>query len=91
MVRRVARGLVRVYQICISPLFPPCCRFYPTCSAYAIEAIDRFGFVKGVYLAVTRLARCHPFSHGGVDFVPEKFDWTPWRQRRPDHHEQATT
>lgn len=60
---------IRFYQMCISPLFPPTCRFYPTCSAYAIEAIQKKGPVKGVWLTIKRLAKCHPFHPGGYDPV----------------------
>ncbi|AXL21279.1 membrane protein insertion efficiency factor YidD [Megasphaera sp. ASD88] len=62
--------LIRFYQLCISPLKPPCCRFYPTCSAYAIEALQKYGAVKGSYLAVRRILKCHPFHKGGYDPVP---------------------
>ncbi|MCI6662978.1 MAG: membrane protein insertion efficiency factor YidD [Treponema sp.] len=62
--------LIRFYQICISPLFPPSCRFYPTCSSYALEAIQRHGPFKGFYLAVRRILRCNPFCKGGYDPVP---------------------
>ncbi len=65
--KKIALGLIRVYQYIISPLFPPSCRFTPTCSRYAIEAIERYGFVKGVFLAIKRIARCHPFTRGGYD------------------------
>ena len=58
---------IRFYQIFISPLKPPTCRFYPTCSAYAIEAIQKKGPVKGTWLAIKRIAKCHP---GGYDPVP---------------------
>ena len=66
---------IRFYRKCISPLFPPCCRYYPTCSAYAMQAIERFGAVKGLYLAVCRILRCHPWARGGVDEVPLSFRW----------------
>lgn len=56
-------GLIRFYQRAISPYFPPCCRYTPTCSAYAVEAITRYGPWKGGWLALRRLLRCHPFSH----------------------------
>ena len=56
-------ALIRGYQRFISPLFPPCCRYTPTCSAYAVEAITRYGPWKGGWLALWRLLRCHPFSH----------------------------
>ncbi|WP_456267278.1 membrane protein insertion efficiency factor YidD [Kushneria sp. AK178] len=65
-------ALVRVYQYGISPLIGPRCRFWPTCSNYAIEAIQRHGAVRGGWLALRRLLRCHPFCAGGVDPVPEK-------------------
>lgn len=57
----------------LSKLKPPCCRFYPTCSAYGIEALKRFGTVKGGYLTIKRIVRCNPFSAGGYDPVPEEF------------------
>jgi uncharacterized protein len=60
-----------VYQRVISPMRPPTCRYYPSCSQYALTAIQRFGPVKGTWLAVKRLARCHPWTPGGVDHVPE--------------------
>ena len=62
--------LIRFYQIYISPLFPPSCRFYPTCSSYALEAIQRHGPFRGTYLAVKRILRCNPFCKGGYDPVP---------------------
>jgi putative membrane protein insertion efficiency factor len=61
---------IRFYQTFISPLKPPTCRFYPTCSAYAIEAIQKKGPVKGTWLAIKRIAKCHPFHPGGYDPVP---------------------
>lgn len=64
--------IIRFYQRRISPLKPPCCRFYPTCSAYALEAVTRFGAIKGGCLALWRILRCNPFGKGGFDPVPEK-------------------
>ena len=61
---------IRVYKLCISPLLPPSCRFYPSCSSYAIQAITLHGPLKGLWLAVTRILRCHPFCKGGYDPVP---------------------
>lgn len=60
---------IRFYQLFISPLFPPTCRFYPICSQYAIEAIRKKGALKGGWLAVKRIAKCHPFHPGGYDPV----------------------
>lgn len=62
--------LVRAYQVLISPLTPPSCRFYPSCSAYAVTALERFGPARGTWMAVRRLGRCHPWTAGGVDHVP---------------------
>ena len=62
--------VIRFYQVCISPLFPPCCRFYPTCSNYALQAIEKYGPIKGIYLSIKRILRCNPFSKGGYDPVP---------------------
>ncbi|MFS0780456.1 membrane protein insertion efficiency factor YidD [Bacillus sp. 1P06AnD] len=64
--------LIQFYRKCISPLKPPTCRFYPTCSAYGLEAIKRFGALKGGWLTVKRICKCHPLHPGGVDLVPEK-------------------
>ncbi len=63
-------ALIRLYQLAISPLFPPSCRFYPTCSQYALVAISEHGALRGGWLAIARLARCHPWNPGGVDYVP---------------------
>lgn len=63
-------GAIRFYQVYLSPLKPPCCRFVPTCSEYALEAIQKYGPVKGSWLAVKRIAKCHPFHKGGYDPVP---------------------
>ena len=63
-------ALVRFYQICISPLKPATCRFTPTCSAYAIEALRKHGPIKGLYLTIKRLLRCHPWGGSGYDPVP---------------------
>lgn len=61
--------IVRLYQSVISPLFPPVCRFYPTCSSYSMEAVQRHGFLSGMTMTVKRLLRCHPFCSGGYDPV----------------------
>jgi putative membrane protein insertion efficiency factor len=65
-------GLLLFYQRFISPMTPPTCRNYPSCSAYALTAIRRFGPVKGTWLAAKRLVRCHPWAAGGVDHVPAR-------------------
>lgn len=63
---------IRFYQLVISPLLPPRCRYYPTCSHYALEAIARHGVAKGGRLTMRRLARCHPWGGSGIDWVPPK-------------------
>jgi putative membrane protein insertion efficiency factor len=68
--RYLLAGLVRGYQLLLSPLLPPSCRFTPSCSQYAREAIMRHGAVRGTWLAARRLIRCHPFNPGGFDPVP---------------------
>ncbi|MCD6586772.1 MAG: membrane protein insertion efficiency factor YidD [Desulfobacteraceae bacterium] len=61
---------IRAYQLILSPVLGPACRFYPSCSEYAIEAVSRYGASKGGYLALRRVLRCHPFNPGGIDPVP---------------------
>lgn len=70
LIARVLQAPIRFYRAWISPLLPPSCRFYPTCSAYALEAIGVHGPGRGSWLALTRIARCHPFHPGGIDPVP---------------------
>ncbi|MBI5162659.1 MAG: membrane protein insertion efficiency factor YidD [Magnetospirillum sp.] len=65
------RGLIRAYQLLLSPVLPASCRFHPSCSAYAFDAVGRHGALRGSWLAVKRLARCHPWNDGGFDPVPE--------------------
>ena len=65
--KQIAILLVRGYQTFISPLFPRTCRFYPTCSTYSIQAFQKYGFFKGLYLTVRRISKCHPFNPGGYD------------------------
>lgn len=68
--RRAAMLLIRGYKRFISPLFPPACRFTPSCSTYALTSIERYGVFKGGWLALKRIGRCHPWSPGGYDPVP---------------------
>jgi putative membrane protein insertion efficiency factor len=72
--KRVAAGLIRVYQVTVSPLLGPSCRFHPTCSHYAEQAILRHGLVRGAWLGIGRLLRCHPWNPGGYDPVPGSHD-----------------
>ncbi|EHG21509.1 hypothetical protein HMPREF9334_00926 [Selenomonas infelix ATCC 43532] len=68
--KRLLLLLVQFYRSWISPLLPPSCRYYPTCSAYAMEAIERYGARRGGWMALKRILRCHPFHAGGYDPVP---------------------
>ena len=68
--RRAAALLIRGYQLMISPLLPPSCRFTPSCSQYTLEAITRYGLLRGGWLGARRLVRCHPFNPGGFDPIP---------------------
>lgn len=70
--RTVLTAGVRAYQRFISPALPPACRFTPSCSAYAVTALERYGAVQGTWLALRRLARCHPWNPGGYDPVPDR-------------------
>jgi len=69
--RVVLKYLIRAYQLTISPMLGPCCRFHPTCSHYGMEAIDRHGALRGSWLTFKRISRCHPFHEGGFDPVPK--------------------
>ena len=68
--KRLLLLLIRFYHAAISPLFLPHCRYYPTCSAYALEAVTRYGAWRGGWMALRRILRCHPFHRGGYDPVP---------------------
>jgi len=68
--KHIAVAMIKFYQGAISPYFLPSCRYYPSCSAYAIEAIGKYGFFHGSLLALKRILRCHPFHEGGYDPVP---------------------
>lgn len=76
--------LIRFYQLAISPYFPKTCRFEPTCSQYTIEALRRFGIIKGTWLGIKRISKCHPFHEGGYDPVPEAH-----HKGRGHHHSSA--
>ncbi len=67
----IAIGLIKLYRLCISPLIGQACRFSPTCSEYALEAFKKHGFLKGFFLMLKRLGKCHPWHSGGIDDVPE--------------------
>jgi uncharacterized protein len=70
--KRVALILIRAYQLVISPLLPPACRFYPSCSEFAREAVEKWGVWRGLGMSAKRVARCHPFGGHGFDPVPER-------------------
>jgi len=72
-VKRLAQAPIRIYRRWLSPLLPARCKYEPSCSVYAIEAIERFGVIRGTVLACWRILRCNPFSHGGFDPVRETF------------------
>ncbi|MCD4693680.1 MAG: membrane protein insertion efficiency factor YidD [Calditrichales bacterium] len=67
--RRIFLLLLKVYQKVLSPMFPPSCRFFPTCSEYSYQSIDKYGLIKGGWLSIRRLSKCHPFHPGGYDPV----------------------
>ncbi|MEW8506703.1 MAG: membrane protein insertion efficiency factor YidD [Candidatus Thiodiazotropha sp.] len=69
--RRIVIFLVRLYQTILSPFIGQHCRFYPSCSAYALEALEKHGVMAGLWLSIKRVSRCHPWHEGGVDPVPE--------------------
>jgi hypothetical protein len=73
----VARALIQFYRLALSPLLGPRCRFYPSCSAYALEALDGHGALKGGWLTLRRIGRCHPWHAGGYDPVPARADRCP--------------
>lgn len=72
MIVRALLALIRVYQLLLSPLLGDVCRFHPSCSRYAATCLERFGVLRGSFLAAARLCRCHPFNPGGVDLPPER-------------------
>jgi putative membrane protein insertion efficiency factor len=68
--KQIALILIKIYRLILSPLLGHHCRFFPTCSVYAYQAIEKYGFVKGITLGIKRLIKCHPLHPGGIDFVP---------------------
>ena len=82
--RRLVTIIIRGYQLAISPLLGNNCRFDPTCSCYAHDSIDRFGVIKGSYLSIIRIVKCHPFHSGGYDPVKE-----PVENKKPPHQKLA--
>src|SRR3954454_13082038 len=90
MIARALLSAIRFYSRAISPALPPRCRFYPTCSAYAAEAIERHGAARGTWLALRRLAKCAPWHPGGVDLVPEPAGAAPSRGTVVAGHSSST-
>lgn len=83
--RKLLIFLVKIYQRVISPALPKSCRYYPTCSTYMIDALQKFGLIKGLVMGISRILRCNPFIRGGVDPVPDKF--TIFRNPHPEKYE----
>jgi putative membrane protein insertion efficiency factor len=79
VVQRGMLQLLRAYKWAVSPMFPPSCRYTPTCSEYAMEAIERFGVLHGGMMGAARLLRCHPFVKGGYDPVVKRAGEAPWK------------
>ncbi len=84
--QRVALCLLRGYKWAISPMFPPACRYVPTCSEYAMEAVERYGALRGGFKAMIRLLRCHPFAKGGYDPVVKHLPTPSDRTTHVHHH-----
>jgi putative membrane protein insertion efficiency factor len=92
--RRVLIAPIRWYQRFVSPLRPATCKYYPSCSSYAVTAVERHGILKGLILAAWRLLRCNPWSKGGVDDVPPLGEWrspTLHEGQHTDHHHLSGT
>jgi uncharacterized protein len=88
-VKRLFLGVIHAYQRWISPRRPRRCKYEPTCSAYAVESIERYGALRGSLMASWRLLRCNPFSHGGFDPVPNHFRVRANHVHPADHHREA--
>jgi len=82
MLTKALIASIKAYQRFVSPWLGNRCRFHPSCSCYAEQALARHGAARGGWLAVTRIARCHPLANGGLDPVPETFTWRPWAKPR---------
>jgi putative membrane protein insertion efficiency factor len=82
--KKILIFLIKSYHKYISPILPGACRFYPTCSTYTVEAIERFGVIRGSLLGLWRILRCNPFCKGGYDPVPEKFTFRRQKVSLPD-------
>lgn len=89
--KRIATAPIRLYQRLISPMLPRRCKYEPTCSAYAVEAVERFGVVRGTVLACWRILRCNPFSHGGFDPVREEFTLRVGPMDPAEYHGESKT
>ena len=89
MMSKILRGAIRFYQLTLAYFFVGACRYEPSCSAYAVESIERFGVLRGALLAVWRLLRCNPFSHGGFDPVPKRFTLKVGPVHPADYHGDA--
>ncbi|WEV39317.1 membrane protein insertion efficiency factor YidD [Lactobacillus sp. ESL0680] len=83
--RKILIFLVKIYQNLISPILPPTCRYYPTCSTYMIDALTKHGSLLGLIMGISRILRCNPFVRGGVDPVPDNF--TIFRNPHPEKYE----
>lgn len=81
--------VIRGYRLALSPWIGNACRYWPTCSEYALDAIEHHGALRGGYLTLARLMRCHPYAAGGVDPVPPQFSWSGCRQCRPNARTQV--
>ena len=80
----LAAKIVRGYQLLVSPVLGPRCRFHPTCSEYTREALGRFGLLRGGWLSIRRIVRCQPFCEGGYDPVPKRFSWAAGNPETPE-------
>ena len=89
--KKILKFFIKLYRKFISPILPQSCRFTPSCSEYAIEAIDKFGAIRGTILASYRILRCNPFCRGGYDPVPDKFTFKRQEMKREDTVEEEET